>query len=214
MKRLITERDVLDAWKKRESRIQVPANGLITPAAENAANVHGIVIEKISVQESQKPVPAPTSADHSKKIIIGSDHGGFELKEQLKQQLQKLGYEVEDVGTFSTESVDYPDFAHVVAQKVAQATDLRGIIVDGAGVGSSIAANKVPGVRAAACQDVYTARNSRAHNNANVLTLGSRVLGPDVATDIVTVWLNTEFEGGRHANRVDKIMDIDRKYRI
>ncbi|MFQ5602897.1 MAG: ribose 5-phosphate isomerase B [bacterium] len=159
-------------------------------------------------------MPAPTSADHSKKIIIGSDHGGFELKEQLKQQLQKLGYEVEDVGTFSTESVDYPDFAHVVAQKVAQATDLRGIIVDGAGVGSSIAANKVPGVRAAACQDVYTARNSRAHNNANVLTLGSRVLGPDVATDIVTVWLNTEFEGGRHANRVDKIMDIDRKYRI
>ncbi|RMD87865.1 MAG: ribose 5-phosphate isomerase B, partial [Calditrichaeota bacterium] len=122
------------------------------------------------------------------------------------------GYEVEDVGTFSTESVDYPDFAHQVAQKVARGEGWRGVIVDGAGVGSAMVANKVPGIRAASCQDVYTARNSRQHNDANILTLGSRVLGVDVAKEILLVWLQTDFGGGRHKRRVDKIIEIEKRY--
>lgn len=211
MKKLITERDVIDAWKKGESQIIVAQNGLITPAAADAAKVRRIAIVRKSsdapdVSESKTPVKAG-------RIILGSDHGGYELKEKLKKYLDNLGYDVEDVGTHSTESVDYPDFAHLVAQKVAQASGGRGIIIDGAGVGSAITANKVPGVRAATCHDVYTARNSRQHNDANVLTLGSRVLGVDVAQEIIKVWLETDFGGGRHKRRVDKIMEIEKKYR-
>ncbi|MBW8011482.1 MAG: ribose 5-phosphate isomerase B [Chloroflexi bacterium] len=145
----------------------------------------------------------------SNSVAIGADHGGFALKEALKPYLAELGYEVIDCGTHSAESVDYPDLALAVAAKVALGEAWRGIIIDGAGIGSCMAANKVHGVRAAMCYDYATAVNSREHNNANVLSLGAGLIGPNLARQIVEIWLKTEFGGGRHARRVDKIMEIE-----
>ena len=147
----------------------------------------------------------------SRRIALGADHGGFSLKENLKPFLQKQGYQVDDCGTHSSESVDYPDFAFTVAKKVSEGEAWRGIIIDGAGIGSCMAANKVDGVRAAMCYDHATALNSREHNNANVLTLGAGMIEAPTARQIVLTWLNTNFGGGRHARRVDKIMDIERR---
>jgi len=147
----------------------------------------------------------------SRRIAIAADHGGFLLKEQLKPVLQKQGYQVEDCGTHSTDSVDYPDFAYAVAQKVSNGEAWRGIIIDGAGIGSCMVANKVPGVRAAMCYNLPTALNSREHNDANVLTLGGGMIDASLAQQIVLTWLNTTFGGGRHARRVDKIMAIEKK---
>jgi ribose 5-phosphate isomerase B len=134
------------------------------------------------------------------------------LKEDLKSYLPELGYSVLDCGTHNTEPVDYPDFALSVAQLVAQGRVVRGILIDGAGIGSCMAANKVPGVRAAMCYDVSTAVNSREHNDANVLTLGGGLIGTSLARQIVKTWLSTDFGGGRHARRVDKILAIEKRY--
>lgn len=209
MKRLITERDVSEAWRNGKSEIVVSEKTIITPAASDAAAARKI---SFVTPNPQPPVKPSQSASFQGRIILGSDHGGFELKETLKQHLENRGMAVEDVGTYSKDSVDYPDFAARVAEKVSSDPSALGIIVDGAGVGSAMAANKVPGIRAATCNDVYTARNSRVHNNANILTLGSRVIGVDVAQHIVDVWLESAFEGGRHQTRVDKIGAIEAKY--
>ena len=147
-----------------------------------------------------------------KTIAIGSDHGGFELKSTLIPYLKELGHTVIDCGTSSKEVVDYPDFAFAVADKVRQGIACRGIVIDGAGIGSCMAANKVPGVRAAMCVDYATAVNSREHNNANVLTLGAGLLGVNQVKLIVKTWLETPFGAGRHAGRVDKIMEIEKKF--
>jgi len=144
-------------------------------------------------------------------IALGADHGGFSLKENLKTFLLKQGYKVDDCGTYSPDSVDYPDFAYAVAKKVSEGDAWRGIMIDGAGIGSCMVANKVPGVRAAMCYDHATALNSREHNNANVLTLGAGLIFPTLARQIVLTWLNTIFAGGRHARRVDKITTIERR---
>ena len=134
------------------------------------------------------------------------------LKEDLKTYLAESGYAVIDCGTAGTDPVDYPDYALAVAELVAQHRAERGIVVDGAGIGSSVAANKVPGVRAALCYDLATAVNSREHNDANVLTLGAGLIGGALARQIVRAWLDTRFAGGRHARRVEKITDIERRY--
>lgn len=147
-----------------------------------------------------------------KKIILGSDHGGFELKEEIKKFLSEEGYDVLDFGTYSMEPVDYPDVALLVAEAVRDRADSFGIIIDGAGIGSAMVANKVNGIRAAACNDLFTARNSREHNDANVLTLGGRVIGSGLAKEIVKVWLEASFFGDRHIRRVNKIMQVERKY--
>jgi len=147
-----------------------------------------------------------------KKVAIGADHGGFELKELIKQFLSDEGYEVLDCGTTDKKSVDYPDFALKVAELVSEGKAWRGIMVDGAGIGSCMAANKVPGVRASLCYDYATASNSREHNDANYLTLGGGLIGVNLAKQIVSTWLATPFGGGRHAQRVDKIMNIEKKY--
>jgi ribose 5-phosphate isomerase B len=139
------------------------------------------------------------------KIAVGSDHRGFEAKRRVLSQLQQLGHEVLDVGTEGIESVDYPDFAFPVAQAVGEIRVDRGILIDGTGIGMCIAANKVPGVRAAPCHDSITAEMSRRHNNANVLCLSADLLGEELIDRMVRIWLETEFEGGRHARRVDKI---------
>lgn len=140
----------------------------------------------------------------AEKIIIGSDHGGFNLKNAILDYLKSKGYEVEDYGCYSTESCDYPIIAKSVAQKVLD-SDSRGILVCGTGIGVSIVANRFQGIRASHCTDTFTARMTRMHNNSNVLCLGERITGVGLALDIVDIWLNTEFEGGRHQNRIDMI---------
>jgi len=163
--------------------------------------------------ESQPQTVVQVSIDNSDKktVALGADHGGYKMKEMLKTHLMKTGYQVIDCGTDSTESVDYPDFAFAVAEKVKQGTAWRGVIIDGAGIGSCMAANKVPGVRAAMCYDYATAVNSREHNDANVLTLGAGLIGENLARQIVDTWLTTSFGGGRHARRVEKITAIETK---
>ncbi len=160
------------------------------------------------------PAAAPANPPAAGKvaIAIGADHGGFKLKEFLAFRLRERGHAVTDCGTGSTESVDYPDFAVKVAELVAAGDCPCGVIVDGAGIGSAMVANKVPGVRAALCYDLSSARNSREHNHANVLTLGAGLIGQDLAWQIVETWLDTPWGGGRHAARVGKIGEIERRY--
>ena len=145
-------------------------------------------------------------------IALGADHAGYELKEALKGWLINAGYHVLDLGTHATESVDYPDYAALVGEAVADHKVERGLLVCGTGIGMAMAANKVPGVRAALCADLYTARMSREHNDANVLVLGGRLMDADMGTDILRAWLETDFGGGRHARRVEKIADIEGRH--
>lgn len=157
------------------------------------------VIDEVA-EATHEGTPAPTL-----EIAIGADHGGFALKEKLISHLRDQGYGVRDCGTSSNDSVDYPDFAFAVARLVAEGACTSGIVVDGAGIGSCMTANKVPGVRAAMCYDISSARNSREHNHANVLTLGAGLIGGDLARQIVDVWLATPWGPGRHARRVEMI---------
>lgn len=145
-------------------------------------------------------------------IAIGADHGGYPLKERIGFKLREAGWVVTDCGTDSQDAVDYPDFAHAVARKVADGECRWGIIIDGAGTGSAMVANKVPGVRAAMCHDISSARNSREHNHANILTLGAGLIGDGLAWQIVEAWLSAEWSGGRHARRVAKIDAIEQQY--
>ena len=146
----------------------------------------------------------------SMKIALGADHAGFELKETIRQHLKNRGFELDDRGTNSQDSVDYPDFALIVGQQVASGKADLGILVCGAGIGMSIAANKVPGIRAANAHTEVEAQLSREHNNANVLALGGRLLEPELALRIVDRWLSASFTGGRHQRRVDKITELER----
>lgn len=155
----------------------------------------------------------PESSPSGSEIAIGADHGGYRLKESLVAYLRDLGHHVHDCGTSSTESVDYPDFASAVARRVASGDCRWGIVVDGAGIGSAMVANKVPGVRAALCYDISSARNSREHNHANVLTLGAGLIGENLARQIVDAWLHTPWGGGRHAKRVEKIDAVEQQER-
>lgn len=178
----------------------VPRGCLLTDLAREEAQRR-----KVQIKFSDSPLKTlPVRA-----VALAADHAGFELKQYLKRYLGEWGYEVRDLGTHSTQPVDYPDFAAAVARAVASGEAWRGIAVDGAGIGSAMAANKVPGVRAALCYDRATARNSREHNDANVLTLGARMISPEQAREIVAVWLETEFAGGRHQRRVDKITALE-----
>ena len=146
------------------------------------------------------------------KLAIGSDHGGFELKELIVNYLQEIGHEVMDCGCDSLESVDYPDFSEKVCFEVRSGVCEGGILICGTGIGMSIAANRYKDIRAALCHEAFTARMSREHNNANVLTLGGVLVGSNLARQIVKTWLETEFGGGRHTRRVDKIMAIEKRF--
>jgi ribose 5-phosphate isomerase B len=183
------------------------------------AEIHEIVRQVVkktlgsAADESLSTAPTTQVVNSTKKVVaIGADHGGYELKEALKPELKTLGFEVNDVGTNSKEAVDYPDFAHAVAQAVSTGKAWRGIMIDGAGIGSCIVANKIPGVRAGMAYDYSSAVNSREHNDTNVLTLGAGLIGVNLAKQIVKTWLSTEFAGGRHAPRVDKIKSVEKKY--
>lgn len=182
------------------------------------------IVKKVIGSTSSKPMSTipqsrtspqiSRSCDSSvqKVVAIGCDHGGYELKSALIQYISELGHRVIDCGTNSKESVDYPDFALAVAEKIHNGEACRGIVIDGAGIGSCMVANKVPGVRAAMCYDYATANNSREHNNANVLSLGAGLLGINQVKLIVKTWLDVPFAGGRHARRVDKITAIEKRY--
>ena len=145
------------------------------------------------------------------KIVIGCDHGALALKESVKKVLAELGMEIDDVGTYTEDSIDYPDVAEQVCGKVVSGEAERGVVLCGTGIGISIAANKIKGIRCALCGDVFSARMARAHNDANVLALGGRVLGPGLAGEIVRAFFTQEFEGGRHERRVGKIMALENK---
>ena len=142
-------------------------------------------------------------------IVLGSDHAGVQLKAAIGQFLRERGHEVEDLGTHDESSCDYPDYAEKVGRAVTSGRAERGVLICGTGVGISISANKIPGVRAALCGDTFTARMSREHNDANVLCLGARVVGTGLALDIVATWLGAQFEGGRHQRRLDKIAALE-----
>lgn len=142
-------------------------------------------------------------------VAIGSDHGGFNLKEEIKKMFTEQNIEFRDFGTHSAESIDYPEISQKIGQAVMSGECTRGIIICGTGIGVCIAANKIKGIRAALCHDVFSAQMSREHNDANVLTMGERVIGPGLACMIVSTWLNTEFAGGRHGRRVDKISALE-----
>lgn len=188
------------------STLPLPPDALVTPLARTAA-----LMRRVQLVPASAARPASTPGELP-VVALGADHGGYPLKEALKADLQSR-YTVIDCGAHSTDSVDYPDFALAVAELVANGRAWRGIMIDGAGIGSCMVANKVPGVRAALCYDNATAVNSREHNDANVLTLGAGLIGTALAKQIVDVWLKTDFGGGRHAKRVDKIIAVEKKYR-
>jgi ribose 5-phosphate isomerase B len=183
--------------------LEIPAGALVTPLARSTA-----LIRRITLVEAGAASYTTMSGN---TVALGADHGGYPLKEALKAELQGQ-YVVIDCGTHSSESVDYPDYALAVAEQVASGKAWRGIMIDGAGIGSCMVANKVPGVRAALCYDHATAVNSREHNDANVLTLGAGLVGAALAKQIVSTWLTTPFGGGRHGKRVDKIVAVEQKY--
>ena len=139
------------------------------------------------------------------KILIASDHGGYNLKSEIVKHIKQKGLEIEDYGCYNTDSCDYPVYAKLVADEVVKSEDVKGILVCGTGIGMSIAANRISGIRASHCTDTFSARMTRMHNDSNILCLGERITGVGLALDIVDVWLNTEFEGGRHKKRIDMI---------
>lgn len=219
-RRLITERDVARARREGNTTIDV-AGAVVTPSARDAAAAWGITLAgSPSPKASARAVAAtgiapvappatPPANRAATRIALGADHGGVAMKDALLAFLRERGATVHDVGTYGTDAVDYPDFAIAVARAVATGAADVGIMVDGAGIGSCMAANKIAGVRAAMCYDVTTASNAREHNNANVLTLGGTLIGTRLAQEIVRTFLDTPFAGGRHAKRVDKIDALD-----
>jgi ribose 5-phosphate isomerase B len=201
-KSVITEADVRDL--PEGARLRVAETARLTPLAADIVRERRI--------ELVRRTPRRGSRAH-KTIAVGADHGGYRMKEELKALLAELGHQARDFGTHSTDAVDYPDFAHAVARAVSEGAADLGVVIDGAGVGSAMTANKVPGVRAAACYSEKVARNSREHNDANVLTLGSGVITSEEMRAIVTVWLSTEITEDRHKKRVAKIDAVERQYR-
>ena len=201
-KTVITEDDVRGL--PEGSRLRVAESARLTPLAADIVRERRIELVR----------RVPRRGSRAEKIIaVGADHGGFPLKEELKGFLVELGHRVRDFGTNSTDAVDYPDFAHAVARAVSEGEADLGIVIDGAGVGSAMTANKVPGVRAAACYSVKVAVNSREHNGANVLTLGSGTTSPGEMRDIVRAWLSADLTEDRHKRRVAKIDAVERQYR-
>lgn len=212
MKKVITEKHVLEAAKSGKI-VEIEANSLITPLAKDTAKIKNVTFQKKSDKPSeQKSIQAEPAKFVVKSVAIGADHGGFDYKKELISYLQKLGLTVIDAGTNSSDAVDYPDFAYAVGKMVqSKQTDI-GIMIDGAGIGSAMACNKIPEILAACCHNEFTAKNAREHNHANVLTLGSKVLGIEVCKSIILAFISTSPDMGRHLNRVKKIKDIEAKF--
>jgi ribose 5-phosphate isomerase B len=201
MRAVITESDI-----PLGGEMKIAQGTIVTPSARDLARSRGVQLVEVPADQ----VVDRRGADRT--IAIGSDHGGVALKDQLKAVLKDLQLKVIDVGVNEDKPVDYPDIAEKVAENITGGKAGRGIIIDGAGIGSCMAANKIPGIRAALCYDRASARNSREHNDSNVLTLGARLLTTTQAEEVLRVWLGTPFAGGRHQARVDKISKIEQRY--
>jgi len=208
MKKLWQEEDILRLAKEGKHSVEIGKGDIITPLALDRIKTLGIKIIDSSFTKDESNV----SSGVIKKIAIGSDHTGFELKKILTGILKEKSYFIIDVGTFNNESCDFPDFAHEVAQKVYLKEADRGIIIDATGIPSAITANKMPGIRAATCYNEFSARSSREHNDSNILVVGAKALGEETVKSILEVWFNTDFAGGRHQKRLDKIKNIEERY--
>jgi ribose 5-phosphate isomerase B len=210
MKKLITERDVIDLEKQGIKVLVKTKDTIITPlAADRIRALKFSVVEKEITQKENLHSPENHLTNSGNKIVIGSDHTGFRLKNILTKYLVEKGYTVFDVGTYDENSCDYPDYAKKVATKVSNEEYDFGILIDASGIPSAIVANKIKGIRAATCYNVFSAKSSREHNNSNVLVVGARALGEETIKLIINEWLSTSFEGGRHQRRLDKITDIE-----
>jgi ribose 5-phosphate isomerase B len=199
-KAIITERDLHQI--SSGDTLRIDDNARLTPLAEDIVRERAIQLERVKRR----------IAARRQRIALGADHGGFDMKEELKRLLADLGHEYQDFGCHSTDAVDYPDYAHMVARAVAKGTCDVGIMIDGAGIGSCMVANKVPGVRAAMCYDQASAKNSREHNGANVLTLGGKMISGEMMQTIVRAWLASELTEERHRRRVAKIDAVGEEY--
>jgi ribose 5-phosphate isomerase B len=214
---LITETDVREAAQRGQRALPAPAGALITPLARDTARDLGVaLVDPPAGEDCDCPDKAADCGcgpeAPPRTLAIASDHAGFEIKAPLAELASSLGWTVTDLGTDSSASVDYPDFAFATARAVALGQVALGVMIDGVGVGSAMVANKVPGVRAACCSVEFAAYNARAHNDANVLTLGSRTVGLEGNKRILKVFLETAFEGGRHAARVAKMGDVEARF--
>jgi ribose 5-phosphate isomerase B len=201
VRQVITGQDV-----PREGELRVARGTIFTPSARDLARDRGVKIVETD------PFDLEGTAPPERTVALGSDHGGFRMKERLKPVIESLGFAVRDVGVHEEKAADYPDIAHAAARLVAGGEARWGVLVDGAGIGSAMAANKVPGIRAALCYDRASAKNSREHNHANVLTLGGRLLTESQAEEVLRTWFATPWGGGRHQVRIDKITELERRY--
>jgi ribose 5-phosphate isomerase B len=201
MRAVFTESDI-----PLSGELKIACGSIVTPSARDLARERGVVLREVPADQINRTAPP------AETVAIGADHGGFGLKEALKPLFTELRLQVMDVGVFDDKPADYPDLAEKVALAVVNGQAARGVVIDGAGIGSSMAANKVPGARAALCYDKASAQNSREHNDSNVLTLGSRLLTRSQAEDVLRVWLTTPFAGGRHQKRIDKIVNLEKRY--
>lgn len=201
MRAVITERDV-----PASGELRVAEGTLVTPSARDAARERGVRIVEVPRDQFRPP------ADPATTVAVGCDHGGYAAKVALRRVFDEFGVTVIDVGAHDERPVDYPDYARAVAEKVARGEAARGVMIDGAGIGSAMVANKIPGVRAALCYDKASARTSREHNDSNVLTLGGRLLTLTQAEEVLRTWLATPFAGGRHTARLEKIRVIEREF--
>lgn len=218
-KSVITEKTIRELLARGGRSLDCSSDAIITPLARELAETEGIQIISVkkdagskNLQPAEpKVVPAAETPREIGVVAFGSDHGGFQLKGILIEHAKSLGYAITDVGTQNEEPCDYPDFAYAVARLVSKGEAWRGVMIDGAGIGSCIVANKVPGIRAACCHNEFVARNAREHNDTNVLTLGSRVTGTEVCKAIMKIWLESSFVGGRHMQRLNKVMDVENR---
>lgn len=206
--RWLTEHDVLRA-RDRGDAVVVDAGTKLTPAAIDAARLYRVTVVPADARNRHDWRPL---RGHAVRVAIAGDHGAYAMKRDLVPLLRGWEYEVSDLGTDSEEAVDYPDFALAAALAVARGEAHCGVILDGAGIGSCMVANKVPGILAANCHTVAAAKNSREHNNANVLTLGAKMIDLAVAGEVLKAWLETPFGGGRHQRRVDKVVAVERRH--
>ncbi|HKI78565.1 MAG TPA: ribose 5-phosphate isomerase B [Ignavibacteriaceae bacterium] len=210
MKKLITEQDVTIFYNQGGSVLPLGPNDLLTPGAKDRIKYLNIKI--VSKEEAEKIAEKDSSIIKSlvsKSVAIGSDHTGFKLKSIITKILVDKKFKVTDVGTYDEKSCDYPDFAFAVAKKVKERDVDWGIIIDASGNPSAMTANKLKGIRAATCYNEFTAKSAREHNNANILVLGAKAIGEETAKSILDAWLNTNFGGGRHQRRLNKIIEIE-----
>jgi len=215
MKNLLTESDIVKLHKSGATIIPVGNDEVLTPSAKDKIKELGLTV----VKKDAAPKIIGESGEIAKtvrlnKVVIGSDHTGFKIKNILSKVLADKGYQVIDVGTFNETSCDYPDFAFAVASKVKEGSVDFGILIDATGIPSAITANKLRGIRAATCYNEFSAKSAREHNNANVLVLGAKTLGEETIKSILEVWLNTNFGGGRHQKRLDKISEIEKGQKL